>query len=281
MPSFRRALSEISLNITSLEWWRDVVFVPYVIGTATRLHPGYPGYDRAVAVMEEEWDNLIILDACRADAFEEMVDVAQFDEYSRTVSLGSHSKEWTRRNFRGKSFGDTVYVSLNPHTTLLANNTFHRLVEVWKDYDTTPNRIDPTVLADAAVETHERHPDKRLIVHFMQPHGTGGLVAEGSSEEEAYYETIEKVADVVTDLAEQLGGRTVITSDHGELFTDGLKRRLGLYKHKARLRFPELVVVPWAVIDGDRRGVTVEDVSRNETDPTTVEQRLQDLGYRS
>lgn len=276
----RRALSEALENFGSVNWWRNVVLVPYVIGPLTRLHPNYPGYEEAVEVMAEDWDTLIILDACRADTFEEVVDLSAFDAYSRVVSQGSHSKEWTRRNFEGKQFGDTVYVSMNPHTTLLTDETFHRLIEVWREHDRVPNMVHPTVVVDAAVAAHERNPDKRLIVHFMQPHGTGGLVEPHSSPEATYAESIRCMMPIVMDLIDRLDGKCVVTADHGELFTTGLTRKLGVYKHRARLRLPGLVYVPWAVVDGERRRITEEDVSRNETGAAEVKQRLRDLGYR-
>lgn len=279
MHLLRHALSEVRRNFFSLKWWRDTVFVPYVIGTATRLHPNYPGYGEAVNVMEEDWDNLVVLDACRADAFEEMVDLDRFDEYRRTVSHGSHSKEWTRRNFAGEQFGDTVYISANPHTTLLADDVFHELVEVWKDYDVYPNLIAPSKVAEAAVDAHRRFPDKRLIVHFMQPHGPGRELDDGRSREETYYETIPSVINVVEGMLDELGGKSVITADHGELFTSGFKRKIGINTHRAGLRFPKLVYVPWAVVDGERRKVTEDEVSHTETDQSVVESRLRDLGY--
>ena len=65
--SLSHALSEIRQNYSSINWWRNRVFVPYVIGTLTRLHPSYPGYNKAIHVMNEDWDNLIILDAYRYD----------------------------------------------------------------------------------------------------------------------------------------------------------------------------------------------------------------------
>lgn len=82
------ALSEVRKNCTSLNWWRNRVFVPYVIGTATRFHPKYPGYDDAVRVMEDDWDTLIVLDACRADTFQKVVDLSRYDQYSTRVSRG-------------------------------------------------------------------------------------------------------------------------------------------------------------------------------------------------
>ncbi|WP_136602535.1 alkaline phosphatase family protein [Salinigranum halophilum] len=283
MVPLRHALSEVRRNFADVRWWRNVVFIPYVVGTATRYIPSYPGYDQAVSVMDEDWDNLIILDACRADAFEALVDLSAFDAYEAVVSQGSHSKEWTKRNFVGESFGDTVYVSANPHTTLLADDVFHDLFEVWTEYDIAPNQIDPSVMIDEALRAHDQYPDKRLIVHFMQPHGTGGLVEPREDVRETYDASITAVIEYVHDLIEQLDGKTVITADHGQLFNHGLKRTVGLTGHPARLRCPGLVYVPWAVVEGDgtRRPVTVGQTSKNETERAVVEQRLRDLGYHA
>lgn len=95
----RRAFSEIRKNLWSFNWWRNRVLVPYIFGTATRFYPRYPGYEDAVRVMDEDWDTLIVLDACRADTFQNVADLDRFDGYQTRVSLGSHSSEWTRRRF--------------------------------------------------------------------------------------------------------------------------------------------------------------------------------------
>lgn len=280
MADARRIFSAAVKGASSLDWWRDRVFVPYVVGTATRLHPSYPGYEDAVDVMAEDWDTLVILDACRADAFEDVVDIDTFDQYSTVVSQGSHSSEWTRRTFNGETFPDTIYISANPHTSLLADGTFHELVETWRKYEKSPNMINPTEILDAAVAANERSPNKRLIVHFMQPHGTGGLV-ETSDYETAYQETIAEMVDVVTELADRVGGKTVVTADHGELFNGGWKAKVGIDSHKARLRFPGLVSVPWATLDGKRRTVTEGDApTETRSDLAEINDRLRDLGYQ-
>lgn len=228
--------------------------------------------------MDKEWDTLIILDACRADIFEEVVDIEVFDSYSPVASLGSHSSEWTRRNFVGRTLDDTVYVSANPHTTLLADGTFHELIEVWKKHEAVPNEIDPSKITDISVNTHNKNPDKRLIIHFMQPH-SGGLVTEGESREQRYRLAIRRVMDQVFILDEMLDGKTVITADHGELFNTGIRKKLGFDTHVPRLRFPELVNVPWAELNGNRRNVTTGTTSATDTDTNVIEERLRDLGY--
>jgi hypothetical protein len=280
----RHALSEVRKNFTSLNWWRNRVFVPFVFGTATRLYPGYPGYDEAVRVMEEDWDTMIVLDACRADCFERTVDLDRFDEYQSRVSLGSHSSEWTRRNFQGGSFGDTVYVSANPHTALEAGDAFHHVVELWEtDFDDDAGVVRPEVVRDAAIDAHEEFPDKRLIVHFMQPHGPyiGSDIGDDPDDERrhwrAYTENLEYVLPFADDIIEVVPGKTVVTADHGQIHATGIADKLGLGGHKPRLRLPELVEIPWAVLDGERREIRAGETSQAQGEQ--VQNRLEDLGY--
>ena len=289
--SLHHALSEVRKNFTSLNWWRNRVFVPFVIGTATRLHPRYPGYEEAISVMDQSWDNLIILDACRADFFEEVADLAQYDEYERVVSLGSHSSEWTRRNFQGKEYGDTVYVSANPHTSLEAGNAFHDIIELWETHtDEEIGVVHPESVRDATIQAYNSYKNKRIITHFMQPHGPfignseGPPYKLGSEYDTAdsywqdYRDTLRLVLNYAHEIASEIPGRTVITADHGQIYNRGIKRRLGIHSHPPNLRLPELVCVPWAVIDGPRRRIRSEYV--NEANNENVEEALKHLGYK-
>lgn len=277
-------LPQVLENYKSVDWWTTRVFAPFVIGTATRLHPRYPGYGESVRVMQEDWDTLIVIDACRADYFQQVAEMNKFDHYSTRASLGSHSSEWTRRNFSGESFGDTVYVSANPHTALEAADGFHEIVELWETgFDDDEGTVLPGTVRDAAIEAHEKYPHKRLIVHFMQPHGPYiGSDIEPEYEDKAehwkaYEQNLEHVLSYVDDTVKNVPGKTVVTADHGEIYNPGIKARLGLTGHNPRLRFPALVDVPWAVIDGPRR--TVHDGGTTEADGDSVESRLKDLGY--
>jgi hypothetical protein len=260
------------------------VFVRYVLGTLSRLHPAYPGYDEAIDVPSAEWDNLIVLDGCRADAFERVVGTDRFDQYRSVVSAGSHSSEWTRRNFAGGEFGDIVYVSANPHTSKLAGSAFHDIVEMWKtSFDDDAGTVLPSEMSAAARTTADSYPDKRLIVHFMQPHGpfVGSDVPERQEDDrywEAYDQNLAYVMDSVDELVADLSGQTVITADHGQIAPSPLRDAVGVSGHKPGLRHPGVVVVPWAVIDGDRRE-TVDGKTNNST-AEAVDDRLRDLGYK-
>ncbi|MGM0718393.1 MAG: hypothetical protein ACQET5_14755 [Halobacteriota archaeon] len=280
----RHVLTEVGKNWHSVNWWRNRVFVPFVFGTATRLYPGYPGYDEAVRVMDEDWDTMIVLDACRADYFERTVDLDRFDQYQARISLGSHSSEWTRRNFQGQSFGDTVYVSANPHTSLEAGDAFHRVVELWEtDTDEEAGVVLPDAVVNATVEAHEKYPNKRLIAHFMQPHGPfiGSEIGDDHANESeywrAYSENLVHVMQYVDELLEAIPGKTVVTADHGQAYASGLTEKLGIGGHKPRLRFPSLVEIPWAVREGERREIRADETS--EATGEQIQNRLRDLGY--
>lgn len=69
-------------------------------------------YSDGVDMAEEDWDHMLILDACRADMFEEVVGEVG-DKYRRRRSNASATPEWIERTFAHKSMGDAVYVSAN------------------------------------------------------------------------------------------------------------------------------------------------------------------------
>jgi hypothetical protein len=234
--------------------------------------------------MEEDWDNLIVLDACRADAFERVADIGSFDQYNPVVSLGSHSSEWTRRNFAGKEFSDTVYVSANPHTSRDAGDSFHKIVEMWnRDFDDDVGTVLPEAMVNAAIETNKQYPHKRIIVHFMQPHAP--FVGSDIPEEEmshrywdAYDENLSHVLKSVQRILDNLSGKSVITGDHGQIRPTPLRDVLGVGGHKPGLRYPGLVCVPWAVINGERREIMTDSIEKAATE--NINERLRDLGYK-
>jgi len=124
-------------------------------------------------VVDEQWDNLLILDACRYDVFKETNTIE--GKLETRISRGSESTEFLLENFarhpNRTSFDDIVYVAANPLVSSLLRNKFHKIYPVW-DYgwDDELNTVPPGVVANEALEVRRRHPDKRMIVHFMQPH---------------------------------------------------------------------------------------------------------------
>ncbi|MDY6774409.1 MAG: hypothetical protein SVS85_04375 [Candidatus Nanohaloarchaea archaeon] len=223
-----------------------------------------------------DWDNLLILDDCRYDTYKEVTG----RDGSRT-SLGSCTLEFIRKTFGDGDFSDTVYVTANPHlhasqfetkTGRTAEETFAEVKHLYlTDWDDEAGVVLPSTVRERAVEAREEHPEKRMIVHFMQPHVpllVSDLTPErtvsteeaasiesdslsvmaraelGEVEEStvrtAYRRNLEAVMEEVDPLVEQLPGKTVITSDHGELLGEG-----GRYGHPCRMDLEILRKVPW------------------------------------
>lgn len=257
------------------------------------------GEKDAVRLIEEDWDNLIVIDACRADLFENVVDVNRFDEYRREVSIDTNTTPWSIKNFKGKGLGDTVYITGNPATSKTVPDEFHRYIETWADWEEANYLPEPVY--DEAVAAAEEFPNKRLIVHFVQPHvpfidnpelidRSNGLnvwerIEAGEVERdavwEAYEENLRYVIPIVFDLIEALPGRTILTSDHGNMLGETTVTGKPIYGHPGGVRCPELVEVPWCVVEGSERRAIIDDgvKSKGSVSSELVKERLAALGY--
>lgn len=252
---------------------------------------------------DEDWDNLILLDACRADVYAEMTPFAGAPETRQ--SRGSASKQFVRGNFQNKRLHDVVYISGNRWYLQLQeelNCELHAYHDVERDvadgFVPSPEAVTQSVL-----DLKDEYPNKRLLVHYMQPHypyldtdndafdldRTGlretvrGSDVSYEDVREAYRSNLRYVLEHVQTLVEELDGKTVISSDHGEMLGDRLTpfpvRWVG---HPPGIFTDKLVTVPWHVVaDGPRRTVTADPpVASDAVDMTEVEQNLKDLGYK-
>ncbi|WP_206536686.1 hypothetical protein [Halococcus thailandensis] len=265
--------------------------------------------------MAEDWDNLLILDACRFDMFETQNSIAGDLQHRR--SLGSESWEFLSENFADRTFHDTVYVTANPHAPKIPSGTFHAVVNLLEEgWDAELGTVHPETVVEAVQQAQNQYPEKRLIAHFMQPHypfigehgrdlNHKGISIHLSSEQSdtkrkvwtnlgygrlnraqvvnAYRENLDIVLNYVEDLLDSLSGRSVVTSDHGNLIgetTSPIPARG--YGHPRGLNSDELRIVPWLVVEGSDRRTTVADTptEQDETDSRVVRDRLHDLGYR-
>lgn len=286
--------------------------------------------DDPVRVMEEDWDNLLILDACRYDTFSEenWLD----GSLERRVSIGSSTGEFLCKHFHDRTHFDTVYVTANPHLQIVPD-TFHRVVDLVNDdeyWDPDLRTVPPDSVAAVAQEIHHEYPNKRLIVHFIQPHypfigptgrdleiesailghidkspesptanGVWAEIAKYNPENfwdklakedaatrrgavDAYQENLRLVLEEVESVVEDLAGRSVVTSDHGNMLGERLSPiPVRGYGHPSRIHVPPLVDVPWLDIDGESRRETIAEppVDSEDPDPTVVKDRLASLGY--
>ncbi|MBN1796133.1 MAG: hypothetical protein JW804_05620, partial [Sedimentisphaerales bacterium] len=70
----------------------------------------------AVRILDEGWDYLIVLDACRYDYFERLYrDYLQGGVLSKKVSSGTNTPEWLKMNFKKRT--DIIYITGNPKIT--------------------------------------------------------------------------------------------------------------------------------------------------------------------
>jgi hypothetical protein len=126
--------------------------------------------------LSADWDNLVILDACRYDEFKRALyeenALANIDgTLEKRTSRGSMSEEFIRGNFAEKKLHDIVYVSGNPWYAKLTDeigcevHKFH-LVERGIVHGET---CAPETLTEVALQMADKYPNKRLIVHYIQP----------------------------------------------------------------------------------------------------------------
>lgn len=148
----------------------------------------YRMYGGPVDVMSEDWDNLIILDACRRDLFEEVNFIDGETKYA--ASPASSSYPFIQSSFKGRQLHDTVYVTGNAHSHKIETGTFFKIVNTYRnreDLEKLYEQRTPEKVTEIATRTHLKHPNKRLITHFMQPH----IPYIGSKAREKYTELSE------------------------------------------------------------------------------------------
>lgn len=166
--------------------------------------------------------------------------------------------------FTDRNLGDTVYVTANPYSTEIAPDSFHEIIDVSRDsWDSGLGTVPADKVADAAVDALHSYPNKRLLVHLLQPHTpfvesnlpadviespfeaiiTGRIAREPV--EQAYLDNLSYVFDYVESLIEQLPNRTVVSADHGEMLGEGAwPVPIRCYGHIPGIRTPELNDVP-------------------------------------
>lgn len=264
-------------------------------------------------VLEADWDLLVVLDACRADLWAEVVGPDDDLPVGTTrVAPGGTSTEWLDAVFgRDPSeLADVGYVTGNPYSAShVDGEALARLDEVWRTgWDDDVGTVEPRAVTDTAVRAARSGEADRLIVHYMQPHfpsladdhDDGVDLEEFGAESlsvwedlrfglrtlaevwRAYRANLEVVLeDVRLLLANVDADRAVITADHGNAMGDR-----GIYGHAAGLALRPLREVPWVVTEATDHGTYVpgdqgRDGSRKQTGvEADVSERLRDLGYR-
>jgi len=218
--------------------------------------------NKGINISNEDWDNLIILDACRFDIFEQISTIP--GNLNRKVSKGSATMEFVQKNFTDKHH-DIVYVTANPTVDKhLQTDQFHAIVRAWDTHwNEKKGTVLPSDMAEVTLDTYKKYPNKRIISHFIQPHqpfiGEIGDKIYQSSEFgstlrghrdtalgdspdwsrygknvytglfdgkidpeliwRGYKENLELTLPYVEKLCRQMDGLSVVSSDHGNIFS--------------------------------------------------------------
>jgi len=279
--------NEIKKNGKDETWWKART-LDHVVARYYRMRR-----NKGTFIMDEDWDNLIILDGCRYDTFIEVTGINC--EYR--ISRGSCTPRFLLENFAGGKFEDTIYVSANPYIYLIKNK-LHKVINVWKfGWNDELGTVLPETMVEYALKIEKRYSDKRLIIHFMQPHfpyindsefilyrqrdpeefiknplhiiftnydslhkpfNPFAEIEKGNLEITRVYEAYKRNLEIVIPhafyLAKKLKGKTVITSDHGEAFGEwAYPFPIRVFGHPPYIHIPALVKVPWLVFDKKKR----------------------------
>ena len=223
---------------------------------------------------------LIILDACRADIFEEL-GLHRFGDYKRVWSCGSHTIDFLENCFP-EDYYDIVYVTANPHINTKGiffpvHKKFRRIIELWSiAWDKQIQTVHPNMVNIAVKSALTRY--RKIVAHYIQPHapyiGKTKLLRGNLWQTKQFVETgIPSVPDTMSDIdidtlvkaykdnlsyvfsyayalaqyAKKKGiERVVITSDHGEILWE-VKKPL-IDRHPRGLAWKCLRIVPWLEI---------------------------------
>jgi hypothetical protein len=125
------------------------------------------------------WDNLIVLDACRYDIFDSMGTVGKTE---KRRSPGSSTPEWLYRTFT--DYIDADYYSSNPYVNSKSkplNETsnmnyvwypgdyFKRIYDLWlNSWDDNYNTVFPETMVKFVAKHYSTK--NKSIIHFIQPH---------------------------------------------------------------------------------------------------------------
>lgn len=304
LQRLRRGLSSPNLFLRELNRWYHRRLFTRSYNTA------------GVDVFGADWDNLLVLDACRYDMFEKQHGLD--GRLETRQSRASSTREWLHANFDGKELLDTVYVTANPMLYRHRESvdvTFHDVVHVWQEdgWDETHKTVLPETMTERALAVADEFPNKRLLVHYIQPHYpfltddqpfensqaflrpdepgswhqimTGELTVDRDTVWRAYRGTLDRALPSVERLIDGLAGKTVVTADHGNMVGDRARPfPIVEWGHPRGIYTEQLVTVPWLVNDGNRRDLVAEEPAEStasDVSNTQVEQRLEELGYVS
>lgn len=218
----------------------------------------------AINIMDSDWQNLIILDACRYDVFQQNHPFTS-GTLKQITSPASNTLEWVQKNLT-HPYKDVVLITANGFLSktylnkILGFNPFYHVEPVW-DYGWDPKftTVPPQKITRAAHKMHMKYPQKRLLIWYLQPHHpfiTNPEIIRPwrqlrknklpiPSVLAAYTQNLNLVLDnIQKKLLAGLHGKTIISADHGDCFGE-----LYVFGHPIHLHIPPLITVPFYEFD--------------------------------
>jgi len=137
-------------------------------------------------VMLEEWDYLIVLDACRYDFFSVVYTKFLDGNLKKICSVGSCTPEWCINTFT-EYYSDVIYISANPYINSLCEISgfdtrrfffrfnprrhFFKIVDVWATHwDRELGTVLPESVNKVVLRYIDSFSSKRFVIHYLQPH---------------------------------------------------------------------------------------------------------------
>ena len=262
--------------------------------------------------LEYDWDVMIILDACRADLFEEFAPQhpvsERFESVSAKYSCASTSREWFEKGFGSAPSSEVSrvhYVSENPHLSRLDLERFYDVDRLWElRASTESGTLDPSIVTERALRSYYDTDADRFVVHYIPPHapflhclekyilqdkswGGGshdvwfGLQTGEFGREEVWQDygtNLLRVLDEVEQLVKHVSGSVVVTADHANAIGE-----FGQYGHPGYVPVPGLKRVPWVRLTGEGTSYDPDELSAGKLETgdsdEMVKERLESLGY--
>ncbi|MDT3435560.1 sulfatase-like hydrolase/transferase [Haloarcula sp. 1CSR25-25] len=253
-------------------------------------------------IFDEEWDLLIILDACRYDLMEDVEDDYEFiGSLEKVWSVASSSVGWMTETFDNAhqdKISKTSIITANPYSDELINpNDVFYLDEVWTygwddDMSTTP----ADAVTDRTIEFLRGNNSKYTISHYMQPHASfvnypdikpentttesvwkSVLYGENSKSEiwEAYQDNLHYVLESIQVLLENVDAeKVVITADHGNALGEWWT-----YGHDGYVPIDAQRAVPWIQTHAEDKNTHTPETRHSSSTEPEVNDRLRQLGY--
>lgn len=157
-------------------------------------------------IFKRDYDYLFILDACRYDVLSEVYNNYFDGELKRVDSQGTMTKEWVENTFIGENLDDVIYISGNPWVNSIqpmegvdVRDVFYKIKDGWnREWSARTETTMPSGLTKILRKVEIQHPDKKKIIHMMQPHAPylDLVTKEHTRRHKAIDKTIDKLNNI-------------------------------------------------------------------------------------